>query len=271
MKRVYTNILGALTVLLFFSSCEKTDGALYSGEPNKISFFSTATSLVMEGGVLSVPVGRTSSDGELSVPVTLTATGTGYTNVFTLAGPITFASGEAKSYAKVNYGDFSGIDPSSLSVTAQATGSDVTVGLAFPFALNIADDNVSPTNKKKIDVNASSILEFDAPVATTMDSWWMEDVIDIEIQKAKGANVFKVVAPYGFRSFAFMVKSDGVTVVCPNQVVDNSGTYGAITMSNVVGKVVDGKVVLTVGGFTVSAGSFGSGQEIITMPPGFLN
>jgi hypothetical protein len=275
MKRVYINILGALTVLLFFSSCKKTDGALYSGEPNKISFFSTATSLNMTGGELKVPVGRTSTSGELSVPVTVTASGAGYTNVFTMAGPVSFASGEAKSYAVIKYGDFSTIDPSTLSVTA-ASGADVNVGLAFPFSLNIADANIAPANKKKIDINASNTLEFDAPVTAALDSktgfnliYWEEKntpPFEVQVQKAKGANVYKVVNPFGFRSFAFLIKADGKTVVCPNQVVFKDDDYGLVSMSNVTGTISGKVVTLNVGGYTVSAGSFGGGKEIITLP-----
>ncbi|GAB3413303.1 hypothetical protein [Niabella aquatica] len=271
MKRVYTNILGALAVLLFFSSCEKTDGALYSGAPNKISFFSTTTSLNMTGGELKVPVGRTSTSGELSVPVTVTASGAGYTNVFTMAGPIAFASGEAKSYAIVKYGDFSVIDPSALSVT-EGNNNDVNVGLAFPFSLNIADDNISPANKKKIDVLASNKLEFGAPVTTTMDSYWAEKVIDIQIAKANGANVFKVISPFGFRSFAFMIKSDGKTVVCPNQVIDDGGALGLVTMANVTGTISNGKVTLKPASYLLPDGrGWAGGNEIITMPAGFLD
>ncbi len=279
MKRVYINILGALTVLLFFSSCKKTDGALYSGEPNKISFFSTATSLNMTGGELKVPVGRTSTSGELSVPVTVTASGTGYTNVFTMAGPVNFASGEAKSYAVIKYGDFSTIDPSTLSVTA-ASGTDVNVGLAFPFSLNIADANIAPANKKKIDINASNTLEFDAPVKARFNSanGWVavyeeptilsQTEFEVNVQKAKGANVYKVVSPFGHRSFAFMIKSDGKTVVCPNQVIYNEQEYGygLVSMTNVTGTISGKVVTLNVGAFTVSAGSFGPGKEIITLP-----
>ncbi len=270
MKNKLVLLIGGALSILFLQSCEKTDGALYSGPSDKISFFSTTTGLTMKDGELSIPVGRTSANGDLSVPVVLSAAGAGYTNVFKLAGPVSFASGESKAYAKVSYGDLSGIDPSSLSITA-ATGADVNVGLAFPFSLSIGDADISPTNKKKIDVLASNALEFEAPVATTMDSWWMEDVINVQIQKAKGARVFKVVNPYGFRSYAFMIKSDGTTVVCPNQIVANSTANGNITMSNVTGKLANGKVTLTVGGFTVSAGSYGSGQEIITIPAQLLN
>ena len=91
-----------------------------------------------------IPVGRTSTSGELSIPITLDAKGTGYTDIFKLAGPVQFGNGEGKSYAKVNYGDLSKIDPSTLAITP--TGKDVTVGLAFPISLTIPDGNASVAN-----------------------------------------------------------------------------------------------------------------------------
>lgn len=266
MKNFYNTLLGVLVFSALFSSCEKTEGALYGGEANKISFFSPQTALNMESGTLNIPVGRTSSTGELSVPVTITATGAGYTNVFTMDGPVVFADGQAKSYAKVKYGDFSKIDPSALSITAN--GLDVNVGLAFPISLNISDDYISPSKKKKIDVLATSALTFDPPTMTKLNSvdGWEGAILDVQIQKAKGANVYKLISPFGANNIAFMIKSDGKTVLFPNQVIYNHPSYGPVSMSNVTGSVANGKVTLKVGGYTVSAGSFGGGTEIIDLP-----
>ncbi len=267
MKRniLFSSFL-AITSMIGLSSCEKTEGALYSGPENKISFFSASTGLPMSTGTINVPVGRSSSEGDLSVPVALSATGAGYTDVFKVDGPVLFAAGEAKSYAKITYGDFSKIDPSTLSVTA--VGNDVKVGLAFPVTLTIADDNASLSNIKKISVLASSTLEFEDLGTITMNSTagWAEEDVQAKIQKAKGVNVYKMVSPFGGGSFAFMVKSDGKTVICPNQVIAVSSQYGPVTMGNVTGTISGKTVTLNVGGYTVSAGSFGSGVEIITLP-----
>ncbi|SFS61937.1 hypothetical protein [Sphingobacterium wenxiniae] len=266
MKRVYIHIVGALALAFGLSSCDKTDGTLYPGEPNKVSFFNVSTSLTMEGGSISVPVGRTSTSGELSVPVTISAAGAGYTDIFKMDGPVVFANGEAKSYAKVNYGDFSKIDPSALSVTL--SGTDVIAGLAFPISLNIPDESLSPSNRKKVDVLASSILNFGAAATAQLNSeeGWMGDTYGVEVAKSEGANVYKVIKPFGYTSFAFMIKSDGETIVCPNQIIDNHPSYGPVSMTSVTGKLVDGVVTLNVGAYTVSAGSFGGGVEIIKLP-----
>lgn len=267
MKSRLLNIIYVAAAVLTFSSCEKTDGALYSGEPNKLSFFTPSLSVNMTGGSISVPIARTSSSGELSVPLNLTSTGAGYTNVFKLAGPVKFENGQAKSNVVVNYGDFSTIDPSSLSVVA--SGTDVNVGLAFPITVNIPAENASPSDMKSINVLASNALEFESKGTTELNSveGWAEEVLTVNIQKAKGANVYKIVNPFGGGSFAFMIKADGKTVVFPNgQVIYKHSTYGDVTMNNVTGTVTDNIVTLNVAGYIVSAGSFGSGKEIIKLP-----
>jgi len=266
MKGNIIAIAYALGLATFFTSCEKPEGALYAGEANKVSFFNANASLNMEGGSISVPLGRTSTSGELSVPLTLTADGDGYTDVFVVAGAVMFADGQGKGYATVNYGDFSAIDPSTLSVSA--VGLDVNVGLAFPITLSVDEGMTSPSAIGEVDVLASNQLEFESIGEATLNSiegWWGEEY-QVEVHKAVGANVYKLISPFEFNNFAFMIKSDGVTVICPNQVVYNHSTYGPVTMGGVTGSVVDGKVVLNVTGYTVSAGSFGGGTEIITLP-----
>jgi len=255
-----------ISAIFMLNSCDKTEGALYSGEPNKISFYGPTTSIAMSGGVISVPVGRTSSEGDLSVPLTLSATGANYTNVFTLEGPVKFVAGSAKSYSRVKYGDFSTIDPSTLSITT--AGADVNVGLAFPISLNIGGSDASVSNIKKVDVLASSILEFEDKGTVRLDSrsGWAEDDITTNIQKAKGSNVYKLVRPFGARSFAFMIKADGKTIVFPNQVIVDDATYGPVTATSVTGTVANKVVTLNIGAYTVAAGSFGAAKEVIYLP-----
>lgn len=267
MKKILINSVFIASALLAVVSCKKTEGPLYAGPENRISFFNTSKSLVMANGVLEVPVGRTSSTGTLSIPISLSASGAGYTNVFKMAGPVQFENGQAQSVAQVKYSDFSSIDPSTLSVTA-AANNNVNVGLAFPFKLTIAPDDVSPANRSTIEVLASSQLEFDNGKMTEMNSTdgWAEDILDVKVEKAIGANVYKVVSPFNANSFAFMIKSDGKTVICPNQVIAQNATYGPVTMSGVTGTYANGIVTLKVTGYTVSAGSFGSGVEIIKIP-----
>src|SRR5690606_9968504 len=109
---------------------------------------------------------------------------------------------------------------------------------AFPINLVIDDANVSFSNQKTISVLASNALEFEDKGKTELNSLngWEEDVLQVNIQKAKGANVYKVVNPFGGGSFAFMIKSDGKTVVFPNgQVIYKHSSYGDVTMNNVTG------------------------------------
>lgn len=255
-----------VSMLALLSACDKTDGALYSGDSNKISFLGSATNVPMAEGVVSVPVGRTSTSGDLSVPINLSAKGAGYTTAFTMAGPVKFENGQGKSYAMVKYGDLSKIDPGSLAITSK--DKDIDVALAFPFTLTIADESVSVSMEKEINVSATSALVFEDKGMADLNSTkgWGEDESKVKIQKAKGVNVYKLISPFGANSIAFMIKSDGKAVICPNQVIANNATYGPVSISNVTGTIAGNVVTLNVGGYTVSAGSFGKGVEIITLP-----
>lgn len=267
MKKI--NFLILLFIGAFIlTSCETPEGALYSGEPNKVSFLGSQINLDMVDGTLKIPIGRTSTEGSFTAPVTLTATGAGYTNVFKISSPVTFAQGDGKTYVNVQYSNLSTIDPSSLSIIP--VGYDVNVGLAFPFTLKIDESVVSATNRPSINVVAANALTFKSIGNATIDSsdgWWGE-VITRELQKADGVNAYKVVKPFGFNSFAFMINSDN-TVTCPNQVIYQHSTYGPVTMAGVVGTYMpeNKAVVLEVkGNYTVAAGHFGPGVEIIYLP-----
>lgn len=272
MKK-YKNLLFILLGLVVFAGCENPEGALYSGEPNKVGFLGSTTNQVMGEGPIKVPIGRTSTEGDYSVVVDLTANGEGYTNVFS-AEQATFSAGSGKTYVNVNFTNLASIDPSTLSISAN--GLDVNVGLAYPFTLTIADDLVSQAGKKSIDVLASNALEFESIGQAVLNSnagWWggetEDDYLTTEIHKAKGVNVYKLISPFGYNNFAFMIKSDN-TVLMPNQIIYDfgSGSYGPVTMGTVKGVYdpLNKVVTLTVGAYTVAAGSFGGGTEIIYLP-----
>jgi hypothetical protein len=270
MKNISKQLIILLGIIVF-ASCEDPQGALYSGDPNKVGFLGSSINLTMGSESLKVPIGRTSTEGEFSVPVDLTATGTGYTNVFS-AGNAQFTAGSAKTYVEITYTNLASIDPSTLSVSAN--GMDVNVGLAYPFTLSVAEDAASPSARNSINVLAANTLEFESAGTAVLDSrngWWggetEDDFLTPEIHKAKGVNVYKLISPFGFNNFAFMIKADN-TILMPNQIIYNHSTYGPVTMGQVTGEYLPeyNAVVLNVGGYTVSAGSFGGGTEIIYLP-----
>lgn len=267
------NLFIILLGIVLLASCEKPEGALYSGESNKVGFLGSSINLPMSSESLKVPIGRTSTEGDFSVSVDLSAAGTGYTNVFK-AGQAQFPAGSGKTYVEVTYSNLASIDPSTLSVSA--SGMDVNVGLAYPFTLSVADDVASPAAKKKINVLAANTLEFESAGTAVLDSragWWggetEDDFLTPEIHKAKGVNVYKLISPFYFNNFAFMIKSDN-TIICPNQIIYDFGSsgYGPVTMGTVKGTYypTEKKVILQVGAYTVAAGSFGGGTEIIYLP-----
>jgi hypothetical protein len=227
----------------------------------------------MGEGPIKVPIGRTSIEGDYSVSVDLTATGAGYTNVFN-AAQAQFSAGSAKTYVEITYSNLASIDPSTLSISAD--GMDVNVGLAYPIKLTVADDAVSQAGKNSINVLAANALEFTSIGTAVLDSrngWWggetEDDFLTPVIHKASGVNVYKLISPFGFNNFAFMIKADN-TILMPNQIIYDYGSsgYGPVTMGTVTGTYdpAEKKVVLVVGAYTVAAGSFGGGTEVIYLP-----
>ena len=276
MRKYKFNIMLVALFAFLFSSCDQEPkGAIYSGDSKKTSFLAASYSPAMtdtDGKKILVPIGRTGTEGTLSVPIKLTSTLAGYTTVFTVPNPAVFEAGKGSTDVVVNYSDLALINPSSLAISADATsstGKDINVNLAFPFKLEIADTTLmSPNNIRAVSVNASKKLNFEAAgkaLLNSVDGWYGE-TYEVDLQKAIGANVYKLKSPFGYRDVAFMISSDGKTVLCPNQIIYKHSTYGDVTMGTVKGSITGKVVTLTVGGYTVAAGSFGGGVEIITLP-----
>lgn len=252
--------------LFVFAACDSTDGELYQGEKDKVGFVAKATNLDMTGDYLKVPIGRTSTDGSLTVPVTLSSDLSGYTDAFKVAGDATFEPGEGKAYVNVDYSGYSNVDPSDL--TLSANGFDVDVSLGFPFTLTIQEDLLSPSNKGEAKITALSELEFESAGTGSINGSWNGPIEGVKYEKAMGVDAYKVIAPHSDYNIAFLISSDGVTVNFPNQVIDTHPDYGLVSME-VESAEYDAEanaVIVSVSGYTVSAGTFGEGTEIFYLP-----
>ena len=262
--------------LFVFAACDSTDGELYQGEKDKVGFVAKATNLDMTGDYLKVPIGRTSTDGSLTVPVTLTALvniGTkeeyelpGYTNAFKVAGDASFAPGEGKAYVNIDYSNFASVDPYTLTLTAN--GYDVDVSLGFPFQLHIQEDMLSPSKKGTASITGLSQLDFESAGTGRINGSWNGPIENVKYEKAVGVDAYKVIAPHSDYNIAFLIGSDGVTVNFPKQVIDTHPDYGLVSMevASAEYNAAANAVVVTVSGYTVSAGTFGGGTEIFYLP-----
>ena len=103
MKKNIISLSLILLGLFVFAACDDVEGELYQGEDNKVSFVASTTNLDMTGDYLKVPIGRTSTDGSLTVPVTLSSSLPGYTDAFKVAGDVSFDPGEGKAYVNIDY------------------------------------------------------------------------------------------------------------------------------------------------------------------------
>lgn len=266
-KSIFLSVM--LLVLFVFTACDSTDGTLYQGEKDKVSFLAAKTNMSMKGDYLKVPVGRTSTAGELTVPVTLTSANPGYTTAFKVVEDVKFAPGEGKAYVNVDYSGYGKVDPASLTITP--SGFDVGVSLGFPFDLTIKDEMLSPSKKGKTTITGLSDLEFaDAGKGSidSSDGWEGELIDNVVYQKAKGVNAYKVIKPFSDYNIAFLIGSDGVKVTFPKQVISPNVQYGPVSMevTKAVYDAAKHAVTVTVSGYTVAAGSFGGGVEVFYLP-----
>lgn len=88
---------------------------------------------------------------------------------------------------------------------------------------------------------------------------------DCEFEKADNITWYRAIAPYeeGY-NLVFQVQTDGKTVVVTNQpVISEYGDYGEVSVAG-QGELVDGVITASLE-FTVSAGSFGTFEEVFTL------
>lgn len=270
MKYIYKLLMIAILAIIFVSCEKENKGSLFNaGQADKASFLTKSGNWDLKSTTFKVPIGRTSMEGEFTAPITVTAKDPSYTKVFTISSPAKFAAGADKAEITLGYSDISTINPASLSIIPN--GMDINVGLSFPITLKIDEKSVAYANIANFKIATSSNLEFEEIGTAKLDSkgGWAEKELTPKIHKAKGVNVYKLIQPFGQNSIAFMIKSDGKTVVFPNQPIDKIAPYGAVSMSNVKGayNVAEKKVTLTVGGYLIPDGrSAGNGTEIIYLP-----
>lgn len=218
MKKNIISLSLILLGLFVFAACDDVEGELYQGEDNKVSFVASTTNLDMTGDYLKVPIGRTSTDGSLTVPVTLTSTLPGYTDAFKVVADVEFTSGESKAYVNVDYSNFGSVDPTTFTIIPD--GFDVGVGLGFPFKLNIQESLLSPTKRGTVNITALNELEFKSAGVGSINGNWDGKIENVTYEKAIGIDAYKVISPYSNYNFAFLINSDGVSVNFPQQQVD---------------------------------------------------
>lgn len=275
-KNIFLSLI-MLLGLLVFTACDDVEGELYQGEADKVGFLAKSTNFDMIGGSIEVPVVRTSTDGELNIPATLTAklrnpvTGKyydnpGYTDVFKVAGPVVFAPGESKAYLKVVYSNEGSIAPTGF--TTSQDGNDVIASVAFPFALHIDEQFLSPSNVGTTEILGLSKLEFESVGTGFVNGNWAGSIDGVVYEKAVGGtNAYKIINPYNDFNVAFLIKEDG-NVVFPKQIIDVHPDYGPVSLEAQSASYNSEAhaVIVEVSGYTVSAGTFGGGIEIFFLP-----
>lgn len=261
-------ILG-LAVLVggVFASCDTdNEGTIYRTTAQNISFENAEpATVVTKASSVTVPVSivRTNTSGEYTVHYTLSSEDAG---IFSDAnnGTLTFAAGEWSKTFNIEASNMKG-------------GTLYTCKLALSDADALTADTV--LNKKNaIETTINVMCDYTwvsiGKGFYSSPEWWEEE-FDVEIEKAEGANVYKIVSLFekGY-DIQFSIGADNVVIVQPQASWKHS-SYGVVTLegfenqdkSYVAGTYdpTTKQVALTLRHY-VSAGSFGAYTDTLTLP-----
>ncbi len=257
------SILFLLSLMFVLASCDNENvGAIYDdGGVTKYAFASAKHNVdlvVEQAGNVAVPIYRTTTKGASTVDVVFTAN-EAVAALFSLDNPkISFKDGEAVAYANVIYPDIETLSPTSV----------------FSFKVTIADSAiVSPTFINEVEIKAGRKLTYEPFGVGSFNSEFFEEVWDQPILKAKEGDVYKLSGLYAANyDFIFSINADNTVSVGKQETGYKSATYGMVSFDPntstgaVIGSTKEGKVITLKGRFTVSAGSFGTFTEVLTLP-----
>lgn len=257
MKKIFFAI-ATVCLALTTVSCDR-DLAKFSYDDNPCVYFESGSMTfdmnASDGGVITVPVKRLNDKGNIEVPFTFTD---GSEGLFSCTqNTVNFKDGETEATITVNHSDL----------------SKFKLFTKYPFTLNISGGKyveVSGIGNGKPYVTAKAQKEVVKTTlgTATIDSEWYEDVLEATVACAEEEkNHYYIYDVYGAGAgydLEFVVNGNEVSVV-DGVPVDIYPPYGDVCMS-VIKASASGKVVTITAEFYVSAGSFGTCTEVITLP-----
>ena len=256
-------ILGLALIAVGMTSCDTDNiGTIYDGPAmTNISFTTAKVDTETEESVLEIPVVITRNYSQEPETVNISMTDVSGSNVQLRDNQLVFAAGEQK-------------------VTTFVVISDITEGNTYTCSLHLSPENVATANKFESQIHDMSISvlcrkwnslglgHYDSP------EWWEED-FDVEIKQAEGTNLYKIIGLFeeGY-DIKFEITDDNEVYV-EKQASWYHSTYGVVSLmgyaksdnSCYAGPYdPETKVAKLTLVHTVSAGSFGSYVDFLTMP-----
>jgi hypothetical protein len=253
-----------LLLMACLTSCDKDNiGATFApatDEPVGLSLLWNKGTLTYlpDATEASITVIRRNANGPLTVPVIATYN----ESVFTLPTSVSFADGESEAFLKFSianvelakvYSISIELDVDSAKLVTYGTYNTVVDTTEFkdPSKYNYVVDAATRTvNKtigygyKKASITFMKDYAWETLGEGTLNStWFVEDGIPVEIQKAVGYDIYKVVEPYG-SGYSMSIAVNGTTATVAEQqvglesgvaplVVNGGGTFenGVITLT----------------------------------------
>jgi len=255
--------LGLALFAVGLTSCDTDNiGTIYDGPAMaNISFITDSVDTETEESVLEIPVIVTRNYSEKSDTVDISMTDVSSDNVKLRDSRLIFKAGEQQ-------------------VNTFVVISDITEGNTYSCNLHLSPKNIATANQFETKIHDMSINvlcrkwnslgfgHYDSP------DWWEED-FDVEIKQAEGTNLYKMIGlfdpdydikfeitednkVYIEKQASWVHSGYGVVSLMGYAKSDNSGYAGPYNPETKVAKLT---LV-----HTVSAGSFGSYVDYLTMP-----
>lgn len=252
MKKIlfYINMVLLLFVAL---SCEDNRETYKLGDSVEASFPSTMVNYLMtaeDGNKIQLEMWRGNTKGVASVPVTITDKTGG---VFTAEkAQFDFVDGESKAYLTFSYPNINNFG-----------------GEKYEFEIAITDEEqVSPGGQETIKVTAQRKLTYKSLGTGTFTSNFFEDSWPQEVLKAEEADFYKLPnCYYNGYPIEFSIV-DGKVQFAKQPMGYTTASYGMTSWDPIYmdESTIEGKVITFVVRFVVSAGSYGTTEEVLIMP-----
>lgn len=265
-KNLYIIVYGLLLVF-FVSSCEKDNvGETYTvatDEPTGLSLLWSTGTLTYKPNVTeaTIPVIRRNASGALTVPIIATYDQT----AFTIPTSVTFADGESQALIKFSIENAKLSKSYAISLALDVDTSKIVTYGTFNTGSTPATKPMSYGIRKTAITFLKDYEWVTLGQGTLNSSWFAQNGIAVQMQKAKGYDVYRAISIY-YTGINMMITVSGTTATVAKQLVDSKyNVYAEGT-----GTFIDGVFTLSLdfkqySGTTVVYQELGD-VEVITLP-----
>lgn len=268
MKNLNIYIFALLSSLFLLMSCDKdNEGTKYTPADDGVTFSGSKVSVTVPASdsYFEVYIMRANKKGALDVPITIS----GASDIFTYPSSVSFADGK-------------GMDTIRFSIS-----EDVEIGKAYPITISFdkkytseitaAYNSLAVTFQRDFEYEPFGVGHFYENVLDAAFGTGLIDY-DVDVEKAIGFEVYRIVNPYGFEIHPLVEKGDVKVNPCylmidareadavfvPLQSMGIDFSYGVMSMGSIYGNISQNIGAYPLG--TVSGKTINLGYVYLSIP-----